>query len=139
TVAAVAAGKPAPSSLSNTLALTLITLMLTLLVIIFMLGQLLTSLAGIKLQKDNEEQKKTATPAAVITGVFLLLTGPLMAQDNAAAIQTAIAGAKTYGGLSAFAFYSMITIIFVELLVILVLLYNIRFLLRADKPKVMEA
>lgn len=139
TVAAVAAGKPAPSSLSNTLALTLITLMLILLVIIFMLGQLLTSLAGIKLQKDNEEQKKTATPAAVITGVFLLLTGPLMAQDNAAAIQTAIAGAKTYGGLSAFAFYSMITIIFVELLVILVLLYNIRFLLRADKPKVMEA
>src|SRR5690349_16820172 len=92
TVAAVAAGKPAPSSLSNTLALILITLMLILLVIIFMLGQLLTSLAGIKLQKDNEEQKKTATPAAVITGVFLLLTGPLMAQDNAAAIQTAIAG-----------------------------------------------
>jgi len=33
----------------------------------------------------------------------------------------------------------MITIIFVELLVILVLLYNIRFLLRADKVKVTEA
>ena len=34
-LAAMAAGKPAPSSLSNTLALTLITLMLVLLVIIF--------------------------------------------------------------------------------------------------------
>lgn len=138
-LAAVAAGQPAPSSISNTLALTLITLMLILLLIIFMLGQLLTGLAGIKLQKDNEEQKKTATPAALITGVFLLLTGPVMAQDNAAAIQTAVADPKTYGGLSAFAFYSMITIIFVELLVILVLLYNIRFLLSAGKVKVMEA
>ncbi|WP_324558918.1 cbb3-type cytochrome c oxidase N-terminal domain-containing protein [Agriterribacter sp.] len=138
-LSAVAAGPPLPSALSNTLALTLITLMLILLVVIFMLGQLLTGIAGIKLEKDKEEKKKAAAPVTVITGLLLLLTSSVMAQDNTEAMQAAVADQKTYGGLSAFVFYSMITIIFVEMLVILVLLYNIRFLLKADKAKTAEA
>ncbi len=135
-LAAVAAGPPLPSTLNNTLALTLITLMLILLVVIFMLGQLLTGIADIKLQKEKEEKKKSATPAVVVTGLFLLLSGSVMAQESATAIETAVANTKTFGGLSAVAFYSMMAIIFVEMLVILVLLYNIRFLLKADRPKV---
>ena len=137
--AAVAAGPPLPSSLNNTLALTLITLMLILLVVIFMLGQLLTGIADVKFQKEKEEKKKPAAPVAVVTGVLLLLTSAVMAQGNTETIQAAVTNPKTYGGLSAFVFYSMITIIFVELLVILVLLYNIRFLLKAGKMKVAEA
>ncbi|HTN06672.1 cbb3-type cytochrome c oxidase N-terminal domain-containing protein [Agriterribacter sp.] len=138
-LAAVAAGPPLPSALNNTLALTLMTLMLILLVVIFMLGQLLTGIADIKLQKDKEDEKKNTTPAAVVTGVFLLLTGSAVAQNTTEAIQAAVANPKTFGGLSAFVFYTMITIIFVEMLVILVLLYNIRFLLKADKVKTTEA
>ncbi len=138
-LAAIAAGPPQPSALSNTLALTLITLMLILLVVIFMLGQLLTGIAGIKLEKDKEEKKKSAAPVTVVTGLLLLLTSAVMAQDNTEAMQAAVADQKTYGGLSAFVFYSMITIIFVEMLVILVLLYNIRFLLKTDKAKTAEA
>ena len=137
-LAAVAAGPPLPSALNNTLALTLITLMLILLLVIFMLGQLLTGIADVKLQKDKAEKKKSATPVVVVTGLLLLLTSSVMAQENAAAIQTAVVNPKTYGGLSAFVFFSMITVIFVELLAILVLLYNIRFLLKADKVKATE-
>ena len=137
-LAAVAAGPPLPSALNNTLALTLITLMLILLLVIFMLGQLLTGIADVKLQKDKAEKKKSATPVAVVTGLLLLLTSSVMAQENAAAIQTAVVNPKTYGGLSAFVFFSMIAVIFVALLAILVLLYNIRFLLKADKVKATE-
>ena len=137
-LAAVAAGPPLPSALNNTLALTLITLMLILLLVIFMLGQLLTGIADVNLQKDKAEKKKSATPVVVVTGLLLLLTSSVMAQENAAAIQTAVVNPKTYGGLSAFVFFSMITVIFVELLAILVLLYNIRFLLKADKVKATE-
>ncbi|HRN58541.1 MAG TPA: cbb3-type cytochrome c oxidase N-terminal domain-containing protein [Agriterribacter sp.] len=136
---AVAAGPPQPSVLNNTLALTLITLMLVLLVVIFMLAQLLTGIAGIKLEKDKAEQKQSATPAAVVTALLLLLTGSVMAQDNTEAVQGGFAAQQTYGGLSAFVFYTMISVIFVEMLVILVLLYNIRFLLKADKVKSAQA
>lgn len=133
-----AAGPPLPSSLSNTLALTLITLMILLLVVIFILGRLLIGIADIRLRKDKEEKSRPAPPAAIVTGLLLLLTGSTMAQDNAEALQAAVAGPKTYGGLSAFAFYTMITIIFVEMLVILVLLFNIMSLLREQKAKVAE-
>jgi cytochrome c oxidase cbb3-type subunit 3 len=134
-----AAGPPLPSSLSNTLALTLITLMILLLAVIFMLGRLLTSIADIRLQREKEEKKKSATPAAVITGLFLLLAGSAMAQDNTEALQATVAAQKTYGGLSAFVFYTMISIIFVEMLVILVLLFNIISLLKEQKAKAPEA
>lgn len=132
TLQAFAAGPPAPSALNNTLALTLITLMLILLLVIVMLGRLLTGLADIKMQKEKEEKKKMQTPVAVITGVLILLAGTVMAQEQPA---TAVAASKTIGGLSAFAFYTMITVIFVEMIVILALLYNIRFLLKKDSVK----
>lgn len=133
-----AAGPPLPSSLSNTLALTLITLMILLLVVIFMLGRLLIGIADIRLRKEKEEKNRLAQPVAIVTGLLLLLTGSAMAQDNAEALQTAVAGQKTYGGLSAFVFYTMISIIFVEMLVILVLLFNILSLLREHRAKAAE-
>ena len=53
---ASAGGPPVPSTLANPLALTLVTLMLALLVIIFMLGRLLTGVAEIKLEKEKKMQ-----------------------------------------------------------------------------------
>lgn len=134
-----AAEPPLPSSISNTLALTLITLMILLLVVIFILGRLLIGIADIRLRKDKEEKSRPAPPAAIVTGLLLLLTGSAMAQDNAEALQAAVAYPKTYGGLSAFAFYTMITVIFLEMLVILVLLFNIISLLREQKARAAEA
>ena len=47
-----AGGPPVPSSLSNSLALALVTLMIILLIIIAMLGNLLVEIAGIRLKKE---------------------------------------------------------------------------------------
>lgn len=137
--AAFAAGPPLPSALNNALALTLVTLMLVLLLVIFMLGRVLTGLAELKLNKEKEEQKKTVPPAAVITGLLLMLSASVMAQDNSGSLQPVAANPQTFGGLSAFVFYFMISVILVELLVILVLIYNIRTLLRADRTEMAEA
>jgi cytochrome c oxidase cbb3-type subunit 3 len=129
-----AGGPPAPSSLSNSLALTLVTLMIILLIIIAMLGNLLVEIAGIRLKKEKAEKEKSKTAVAtVLLPVFLLLSTGVMAQDEAKT-----SSVTSIGGLSPLAFYGMLTIIFVEMLVILVLLINIKFLLKKDVEKVYE-
>jgi len=131
---AFAGGPPVPSSLSNSLALTLITLMIILLIIIAMLGNLLVEIADIKLKKEKVRKDKSKTAVAtILLPVFLLLSSWVMAQDEAKT-----SSVTSIGGLSPFAFYSMVTIIFVEMLVILVLLINIKFLLKKDVEKVYE-
>lgn len=126
-LSAVAGGPPVPSSLSNSLALTLVTLMIILLVIIAMLGKLLVEIAGIKLKKEMEEKSKSKTTiTAVLLPVFLLLSSGVFAQGETATATSA----TNIGGLSPVAFYSMLTIIFIELLIILALIINIKFLLK---------
>jgi cytochrome c oxidase cbb3-type subunit 3 len=129
-----AGGPPVPSSLSNSLALTLVTLMIILLIIIAMLGNLLVEIAGIRLKKEKAENEKNKTAVATVSlPIFLLLSTGVMAQDEART--SSVAG---IGGLSPLAFYGMLTIIFVEMLVILVLLINIKFLLKKDIESVYE-
>ena len=131
---AFAGGPPVPSSLSNSLTLTLVTLMIILLIIIAMLGTLLVEIADIRLKKEKAEKGKSKTAVAtVLLPVFLLLSTGAIAQDEAKT-----SSVTSIGGLSPFAFYSMLTIIFVELLVILVLLINIKFLLKKDVERVYD-
>lgn len=131
---AFAGGPPVPSSLSNSLTLTLVTLMIILLIIIAMLGNLLVEIADIRLKKEKAEKGKSKTAVAtVLLPVFLLLSTGAIAQDEAKT-----SSVTSIGGLSPFAFYSMLTIIFVELLVILVLLINIKFLLKKDVERVYD-
>ncbi len=128
---AMAAEPPKPSSLNNPLALTLVTLMIVLLVVIFMLGKLLTDIAEVKLKKEKEQ--KSGNTAAVTSAVIALL----LCSNLAFAQEAGSAVPQTIGGLSAFIFYVMISILFIELLVILALLINIRFLLKKEQ-KVFE-
>ncbi|HEX5025328.1 MAG TPA: cbb3-type cytochrome c oxidase N-terminal domain-containing protein [Agriterribacter sp.] len=128
---AFASGPPAPSALSNPLALTLLTLMVILLIVIAMLGNLLVDIAAVKLQKEKEDKKKKAATTASIVSTLLLLSYSANAQNETAA-------GTTIGGLSAFAFYVVIAIIFVEILVILSLLINIKFLLKKETDKVFD-
>jgi cytochrome c oxidase cbb3-type subunit 3 len=131
---AFAGGPPVPSSLSNSLALTLVTLMIILLIIIAMLGNLLVEIAGIKLKKEKAEKEKNRTAVATaLLPIFLLLSSGAVSQDEAKTSTV-----TSIGGLSPLAFYGMLTIIFVEMLVILVLLINIKFLLKKDVERVYE-
>lgn len=127
-----AAGPPAPSIFSNPLAIILIVLMILLLIIIGVLANILVGAADVKLKKRKAMEKATAANAAMLI-LFMLLAPSLMAQD--ATTPTTTTTSSTIGGMTASAFYVMATILFLELTVILVLLFNIKSLLKQEKEK----
>lgn len=130
---ALAADAPAPSIFSNPLALTLLLLMTVLLIIIAVLANLLLGAADWKVKAIKKQKLAPVKPLAVIA--LLLLSSVSMAQDGAATDATADQAAQTIGGLTVSAFYVMASVVFLELAIILVLLMNIRFLIRAAKEK----
>jgi cytochrome c oxidase cbb3-type subunit 3 len=133
----LAAGPPAPSPFSNPMALTLMILMLLLLIIIGVLANILVGAAKVKMSK-KKAASGTASPAAAVLTMFLLLAGSsLFAQDVSTPTQTA-GVAKNIGGLSPSTFYIMAAVLFIELSVILVLVVNIKFLLKAEVIKLAE-
>ena len=127
-----AAGPPAPSIFSNPLAIILIVLMILLLIIIGVLANILVGAADVKLKKRKAMEKAPAANAAMLI-LFMLIAPSLMAQD--ATTQTTTTTSSTIGGMTASAFYVMATILFLELTVILVLLFNIKSLLKQEKEK----
>ena len=129
-----AAGPPAPSIFSSPLAIALITLMILLLIIIAILANVLLGAANFKLQKRKKEKLQQPVLTSLLMISFLLVAPSLFAQD--ATLDKTQAVTKTIGDMSASTFYIIATIIFLELLVIITLLFNIKFLLAAAKEKV---
>ena len=130
-----AAGPPAENPLYNPLAILLVSVMFILLIVIAILGNVLIGAADISLlkwKKKNDAEKKSITRQVVALCIVLTMFSPsIFAQDNMNNVPTT----STIGGLSPSVFYIMITIIFLELLVILALLINVRFLIRSQKEK----
>jgi cytochrome c oxidase cbb3-type subunit 3 len=129
-----AAGPPGENPLYNPLAILLICVMIILLIVIGIMGSILVGAADISLmkwkkKKEGEKKSVIRQAAAVFIG-FMLISPAIFAQDNASnVVQTA----ASIGGLSPSVFYMMTSIIFLELLVILVLLVNVRVLLKSQK------
>ena len=128
-----AAGPPAENPLNNPFAILLICVMIILLIGIGILANILIGAADVTLLKWKKKKeasgKSAAAQAAAIFIGFLLLNISAFAQDAPSATQAS----ATIGGLTSSAFYTMVSIIFLELLVILVLLINIRMLLKSQK------
>jgi cytochrome c oxidase cbb3-type subunit III len=127
-------GPPPPSIFSNALAVTLIVLMLLLLIIIGILANILIGTADYKVK----EEKKSGTGKIVASSILMFLSltagSSLFAQD-ANSTSLSQEAASTIGGMTASTFYIMASVIFLELLVIIVLLINIKFLLRREQEK----
>lgn len=132
-----AAGPPAENPLTNPFAVLLISIMIILLIAIGILANILIGAADITLlkweKKKDVSKKPPVTQAAAIFVGLLLLNLSAGAQDGASTAQAS----ATIGGLSPSAFYIMIAIIFLELVVILAMLINIRFLLKSQKESVL--
>ncbi len=124
-----AAGPPGPSIFGNPLAITLIVLMILLLIIIGILANVLLGAADIKVKRNSK--KSTGTVIGMMI-VLLLSCNPLFAQNDAT---TTTATANTIGGISATTFYIMASVIFFELAVIVIMLINIKLLLKIEKEK----
>ena len=120
------------SSIENPLVIGLIILMCILLLVIGLLANLLIGIAQVR----REKEKKSAADKIIVPVIGLLLCAgnSALAQDIAAA--SSKVAASGIAGLSATAFYMLMGVVFVELLVILLLLMNVRILLKAEKAAV---
>jgi cytochrome c oxidase cbb3-type subunit 3 len=127
-----AAGPPEPSVFSNPLAVSLLVLMLLLLIVIGVLANILIGAADYKAKKRKQTSKQSSA-TAIIVMLMLLSTSSLFAQDTVAETATS---SKLIGGLAASTFYVMITVLFLELVIILGLLANIKILLKKEKIKI---
>lgn len=126
--AAFAAGPPKPSSMSNPVVLTLVFIMGILLLAIILLGNILIGATQYKYEvkkKAKEAGKITGTAAAVL---FLLLPFNLMAQEGEEA--TTVLSKFFLEGVSPLAFYVMLGVILVELLIIFLLLFQLKMVIK---------
>lgn len=129
-----AAGPPGPSLLDNPLALTLLLIMFVLLVVIGILATIMIGAADFNLKKKKEQ----GSGKSVVMTLLLVLTSGLMYAQNPAA-GAPVTTASSIGGMDKTTFFIMVAVLFVELLVILALLMNIKLLLRKEKEKLVTA
>lgn len=129
---ALAADAPAPSLFSNPLAVTLLLLMGVLLIVIAVLANLLIGSADWRLKSVRKQKTAIIKPISAI--LLLLISSAAMAQDAGGATATSSA-VQSIGGLAPSVFYVMVSVVFLELAIILVLLINIRFLVKAAREK----
>ena len=131
-----AEGPPAPSIFSNALAITLIVLMIILLIIIGILGFILIGAADLKMKK--EKKAKTVPAVAIVLTFLLLSSSTLFAQAGGTTAQIVTDTVNGIGGMDTSTFWVMASVIFLELLIIIVLLLNIRVLLKTEREKIAE-
>lgn len=129
-----AADNSGSSLLSNPLAVILIILMVLLLIIIGLLANVLAGTADFKRSEEKQKDGGAGKPV-VMTVALLLLAGGLFAQDNASATTAQAAVSNSIGGMSKTLFYTMSSVLFLELFVILALLVNIRFLVKNERSR----
>lgn len=133
-----AEGPPPASSMSNPYVITLVIIMVILALAIGLLANVLLGAAFVHSEKEKQEDAAGAEKKSPVSGVLstvvilislLLLGTPSQAQDK-----TAVASAVSEG-IPASSFYMMASVIFLEVIVILVLLYNLRLMLNIQARK----
>ncbi len=131
---AFAGGPREPSVFTNPMAVVLIILMILLLIVIGILATILVGAADVKLKKRKQETGNPGIITYLLLFALLIPGGSLLAQDAPA--NTAVA--KTIGGLQASTFYLMAVVIFIELAVIIIMLINIRLLIKTERDKIIR-
>ncbi|MBI1780280.1 MAG: c-type cytochrome [Sphingobacteriales bacterium] len=132
-VPAMAQGPKPESSLNNPLALTLVVIIAALALIIGLLAVVVYGAAEIELKKQ-----KTSKPSATALTILALLIATAAGAQDAAPAATA-AASDNVGGLSGSTYYILMAVLLVEVAAIFFLLFQLRFLLGAAKPKITEA
>ena len=126
-----AAGPPKATELYNPLAIVLLVVIIGLLLAIALLANVVITAAKVNLQRFVDEKKRNGSTVKTLSLIFcLVISSTLFAQANAVAATPAVT--DTIAGLSSTAFYSLLTVIFLELLILYVLLYNMKLLLKNE-------
>ncbi|TKK71749.1 c-type cytochrome [Ilyomonas limi] len=132
-----AEGKSEPSQMDNPLALVLVIIAGALLLAIGVLAYVLISVAGLYLEHTKEKEVPKATGTALKTlavVAFCLVSSSLLAQDAAAAPAAAQqVVSTTISGLPKSSFYTLISVIGLEIMVILVMAYFVKVFTAKEK------
>ena len=129
---AFAAGPPVASELSNPLAIVLLVVIFGLLLVIALLANIVIGAAKLNLQRFLSEKKKNNTVSKILSIVlFCCITGAAFAADSPAA--TTATTDSSIAGLSSTSFYALLSVIFLELIILLTLLFNLKKLLQSEK------
>lgn len=131
---AFAAGPPKASELSNPLAQVLLVIIVGLLLAIGLLANVILGAAQVYLQRYKDERKKSSSHATgkFLTVALLCLTSSALFAADAPAAATTVAEETAIGGLSLTSFYVLVSVIFLELLILWVLLANLKKLLAKE-------
>jgi len=123
-----AEGPPKPSAMANPLAQVLVVIIAALLLAIALLAHVVLGAAEMKM-KEFRAKKTTASQSKILSvAFFLLMSSAVFAADE----PVTVAVNNTISGLSPTAFYSLISVVGVELLVLLWLLYHLKSLLAKE-------
>lgn len=138
--------KESPSYFSNVLFLTLVITIVVLAIVIVAFSSVFKNVAESDFLINKYVNKKEDNSASVrnITSVVLLLSSlPMMSQEKMAAV---VKDDGRIGGLDQFTFYFLLVIIFIELLVLGLMIYQFNFLVKtqttvapAEKTKKVES
>jgi cytochrome c oxidase cbb3-type subunit 3 len=130
-----AAGPPAPSELSKPVAELLLVVIVALLIVIVLLANIVIGAASIQVKKHKSVLQQLAQSGnAVKTVLFILFSFSaisVFAAGEPAAVPVEVPA--NYGGLSAVSFWALLSVIVLEVIIILGLAYNLKFLLRLEK------
>lgn len=146
-LAQVAAAQPKPpSSLSNPLAQALVGIMVLLAIAIAILGSVVNSAAALfrdKLRKERAAAASADAESAAVKTLFLLIGTSLLsigafAQAAPTAAPVSVAADINFNGLSPFAFYLLIAAIAVEIIILIALVYQLKFLVGIESKRVFK-
>lgn len=118
-------------STTNMLAFTMMLVAIILAFVVYTMGQVLITLTKQVIEKHRKAKTGAAT---ILIMVLMLATGSAHAQDAADAATEAVKVVPNYGGMAPMAFWSLVTVIGTELLVILILLLFINRMKRELMP-----
>lgn len=124
---------------SNALFNTLLSIIILLAIIVVALSNVLKNISNsdllIRLMKKNDQKSNGGTVSSVALIFLLLSSFGALAQDKVAAVVKD----DRIGGLDQFTFYFMATVIALELIVIGVLIYTLKYLLKTDEAAAVAA
>lgn len=125
-------GPPLPSSMDNLLTILLVVIAGILLIVIATLAQTVLGAAAYYHEKEKESTQKNSAVIPMLIGLLLVSNIAFAQAETSAAIETA----TNYGGMTATAFYILMSVIFLEVLVIVVLLINLRILVAKERKRI---
>jgi cytochrome c oxidase cbb3-type subunit III len=134
-VSAMAQPKP-PSTLNNPLAQAMVIIMVLLALCIALLANVVNSAAAMYREKLRKERE--ANSGKIVAGIIalLMLSAPMAALAQTA--QAAPAADTSINGLTPMVFYLMVGVIAVEIIILVALVYQLRFLIGLEAKEVVK-